>query len=129
MSISKSIKEELKMIKDAEEYSYPFYIKPGSQYEYKLVDEAKLLVYTGGIDALALLSYQASRINFKKRTLRDRFFAGLAYSEFLAIDSSDDNALYAASIQRGTYCKRINIDGFELFKKVERMYDCTRYPE
>ena len=101
-------------------------IKLGSSYERKLISEAILMFMTGGITPLALAAYEASKSDIEKRNIRDNFFAGLAYSEFFASDSSDTE-LCAAADYKNYICTRIGIDGFEVFKATENIYQPGRY--
>lgn len=101
-------------------------IKPGSSYEAKLIGEAVVMFMTGGVTALALAAYESSNTPLKDSTKRDCFFAGLAYSEFFANDSSDVE-LCAAADYRTYVCTRIGVDGFEVFKATENIYEPGRY--
>lgn len=81
---------------------------------------------TGGVTALALAAYAACLAAPEDRIKRDHFFAGLAYSEYFATDTSDSE-LCAAADYRQYICTRIGVDGFEVFKATENIYEPGRY--
>lgn len=102
-------------------------IVAGSRYEKDLVREAKQELAEGGLMAIALISYNSVNKEPKQRTMRDSFYAGLTYYEFLT-DGMSDQELCVACNHRAVLCKKIGIaEPFELYKMVENLYEPGRY--
>ena len=102
------------------------FVKIGSSVETKMINEAKSIL-EGGLQNLALAVYQVVNAYTPGNDLlvRDRFFAGLVYSEFMAEDTSAIE-LCACEDRREAICKRLGIDSYELFKLTENTFQPGR---